>query len=146
MSKQILSARSKSCMHLKKFNFFQSLPVRNTIQARTGPPKNSCINRLHWHHSKHNFFSIRLRISKDSSHRKRTNWFSEVITEILNHIFRESYTRRRKSGKKTTCIPMLKLINRDYKMLWLKSTGTFKERTQIPLKLTIEKIWCRQKS
>ena len=40
---------------------------------------------------------------------------------------------------------MLKLINRYYKIFWLKITGTFKEETRIPLKLTIEKIWCRQK-
>ena len=30
-------------------------------------------------------------------------------------------------------------------MLWLKSTVTFKEQTRTPLKLTIKKIWCRQK-
>ena len=31
-------------------------------------------------------------------------------------------------------------------ILWLKSTGTLKEHTRKPLKLTIEKIWCRQKT
>ena len=40
---------------------------------------------------------------------------------------------------------MLKHINRYYKILWLKSTSIFKEQTRIPLKLTIEKFWRRQK-
>ena len=40
---------------------------------------------------------------------------------------------------------MLKPINRDYKKLWLKSIGTFGEQTILTLKLTIEKIRCRQK-
>ena len=36
-------------------------------------------------------------------------------------------------------------MNRDYRIVWLKSTGTFKEQTRLPLKLSIEKSWCRQK-
>ena len=39
----------------------------------------------------------------------------------------------------------LTLINWYYKILWLKSTSISKEQTRIPLKLNIEKIWCRQK-
>ena len=34
---------------------------------------------------------------------------------------------------------MLKLINRYYKIIWLKSTSIFKEQTRIPLELNIEK-------
>ena len=34
----------------------------------------------------------------------------------------------------------LKLINRYFKILWLKSTSIFKEQTRIPLKLNIEKF------
>ena len=40
---------------------------------------------------------------------------------------------------------MLKLINRYYKILWLKSTSIFKEQTRGLLKLNIEKNSCRQK-
>ena len=40
---------------------------------------------------------------------------------------------------------LLKLINRYYKILWLKSTSIFKEQARIPLKLNIEKTSCRQK-
>ena len=39
---------------------------------------------------------------------------------------------------------MIKLINRYKKVLRLKTTGT-EEQLRIPLKLIIEKIWCRQK-
>ena len=35
---------------------------------------------------------------------------------------------------------MLMLINRYWKILWLRSTGTFKDQTGIPLKLFIEKL------
>ena len=38
-----------------------------------------------------------------------------------------------------------KLINRYYKILWLKSTSFSEDQTRIPLKLNIEKISCRQK-
>ena len=44
-----------------------------------------------------------------------------------------------------SCNALLNPINRDHKILWLKSTGTLKEQTKITLKLTIEKIWCRLK-
>ena len=38
-------------------------------------------------------------------------------------------------------------INRYYKILWLKSTGTFKEQTGLPLKLTIKKTSsCRKRN
>ena len=37
---------------------------------------------------------------------------------------------------------MLKLINRCYKIFWLKSTITFKQQTRISLKLVIEKVRC----
>ena len=40
---------------------------------------------------------------------------------------------------------MLKLINRYYKILELKSLSKYKKQARIPLKLTIEKIWCRRK-
>ena len=47
--------------------------------------------------------------------------------------------------RKQSCNALLKLINRYYKIFWLKITGTFKKQTRIPLKLNIEKNWCRQK-
>ena len=40
---------------------------------------------------------------------------------------------------------MLKLINRYYKILELESLSIYKKQARIPLKLTIEKIWCRRK-
>ena len=41
---------------------------------------------------------------------------------------------------------ILKLNNRYYKILWIKSTGTFKEQTRTPLKQTIEKILITSKN
>ena len=39
-----------------------------------------------------------------------------------------------------------KAFSRFWRILWPKSRGTFKEQTRIPVKLTIEKYWCRQKN
>ena len=59
---------------------------------------------------------------------------SEELPEIFQVIYiNQSY------------LSIIKLINRYYKILRQKSTSIFEEQTRIPLKLNIEKIWCRQK-
>ena len=50
-----------------------------------------------------------------------------------------------KKEEKLSCIAWLELIERFYKNLWPESSNIIKEQTRIPLKLTIEKNWCRQK-
>ena len=52
---------------------------------------------------------------------------------------------KRQKDLKWLFIVLLKLINRNCKILWLKSTSIFKEHTRIRLRTTIEKTWCRQK-
>ena len=46
--------------------FSQSSQARTRFQARSGPPTSICINKLHWNLSKHNYYSIRSRTSKES--------------------------------------------------------------------------------
>ena len=61
------------------------------------------------------------------------------------HYFAGKMEGKTHKHRKQSCNALLKLINRYYKNLGLKSTSIFKEQTRIPLKLNIEKIWCRQK-
>ena len=74
---------------------------------------------------------------------KQTIWFSEVNKDIYQY-FQKNKLEDEKD-RKESCIAFLKLINRYYKIIWLKSTSIFEEQTRIPLKLNIEKNCCRQK-
>ena len=76
---------------------------------------------------------------------KRTNWFSEEIKIKTSSQLSGELDCQTQKDRKKSCIAFLKLINRYYKIVWLKSTSNFKEQTRIPLKLTIKKLWCRQK-
>ena len=64
--------------------------------------------------------------------------------DISSQLSRELDWKRQKDLK-WLFIVLLKPINRNCKILWLKSTSIFKEHTRIRLRTTIEKTWCRQK-
>ena len=65
-SEQYLSTRPKTCKHLKSSSFFKSAQARNTFQARARSSTSKCNNRLYEQHSKHKYYSIQSRVSKDS--------------------------------------------------------------------------------
>ena len=146
MSEPYLSTRSETCMHLKKTKFLSSLRRPETHvrhaqghqQAGASTGSNNVIQNTII-----TVYEVEYQKADNTKLGKQTIWFSEVNKDIY-HYFQKNKLEDGKD-RKESCIAFLNLINRCYKIIWLKSTSIFEEQTRIPLKLNIEKNWCRQK-
>ena len=146
MSEPYLSTRSKTSMHLKKFKVFSNLrrPETHFRHAQGHQRAGALKGSINIFQSKTiTVYEVEHQKTVNTKPGKQTIWFSEVIKNIYHYFQQKEAGRQKNSG--WSCIAFLKLINRYYKFIWLKSTSIFKEQIRIPLKLKIEKNWCRQK-
>ena len=61
---------------------------------------------------------------------KRKNWFLGEVKELIQRYFQKKMKDTLTSENKIDC--MVKIINRYYKIVWLKSKGRFREHQRIP--------------
>ena len=145
MSEQYLSTRSLTCMRLKMSQVFPSLPRPEQDFRHAQGHQRACALTS----SNKNFQSTVITVN-EVEHQKRVNsklWKHYLIFRS-NQRFSPIIPRKRgwktQKSRNKSCIAFLKLIDRYYKILWRKSTSIFKEQTRKPLKLNIDKTWCRQ--
>ena len=135
-----MSNRSMTCMHLKKFKVFSSLhrPETHFRQAQGHQRAGALTGSINIFQSTTiTVYKVEYQKTVNTKLGKQTIWFSEVIKVIL-HYFQKNKLEDEKDGKESF-IAFLKLINRYFKIIRLKSTSFFEEQTRIPLKLNIEK-------
>ena len=146
MSEAYLSTRSMTCMHLKKIKVCSSLrrPETHFRHAQGHQRAGALTGSINIFQSRTiTVYEVEYQKTLNTKLGKQTIWFSEVFKDIY-HYFQKKQAGRQKRQRKS-CLAVLKLINRYYKIIWLKSTSTFEEQTRIPFKLNIEKNCCRQK-
>ena len=134
-------------MHLNNFNAFSSLRRPDTHFRH--------VQGHHWAGALTGSINIIQKtiftVYYDVEHQKTINtklgkqniWFSKVIKEFHQY-FQKNRLEDKKKDRKYSWIAFLQLVDRYYKIVWLRSTSIFKEQTRVPLKLKIEKK-CRQK-
>ena len=132
MSEQHMSTSSRICMLLKNFKFFRHAQGHQQSDASTDYKnmiKNITVNR----------------VEHEDSDKIKNTWkinylFSRKIRRVLSLLFGWKVDSKTHKHRKKSCIALVKLNTRCNKFFWLKSTVGLKERTRIPLILSIEKI------
>ena len=146
MSEQYLSTWSLTRVRLKKSNVCPILrrPQPHFRHAQGHQRACAITGSINIFHST----NITVDEVEHQQTRVNTKLGKHYLTFRSNQRFSPIIPRKRgwktQKSRNKSCIAFLKLIDRYYKILWRKSTSIFKEQTRKPLKLNIDKTWCRQ--